>query len=152
MSKQPTIKSYKLENNETRYMFQLYIGVDPLTVKEQSTTRPGFKTIKEAKDSLTVLKVEINSGTYKKKAVETYKDLYDFKDNEIRINKAVARGKQGLYIGPVKNGEPRTIKMDAPTIQLLKYWKKQQSKEYLQHGFNTIIFGQKFLLNRSSWA
>lgn len=289
MSKQPTIKSYKLKNNETRYMFQLYIGVDPLTGKEQSTTRRGFKTKKEAKDALAVLKVEINSGTYKKKAVETYQDLYDmwvkhyentvqdstflktirifknhilptmghykidkinvdtcqylvdgwakklqrfnmvkayaskvvkfamkrgyvhsnpfdlveipvvkktvsleedevenfysreqliellecfkqennmriytffrllsfsgmrkgeafaltwrdinFKDNEIRINKAVARGKQGLYIGPVKNGEPRTIKMDAPTMQLLKDWKKQQSKEYLQLGFNTM--------------
>lgn len=58
-------------------MFQLYIGVDPLTGKEQSTTRRGFKTKKEAKDALVALKVEINRGTYKKKAVETYQDLYD---------------------------------------------------------------------------
>ncbi|WP_449443148.1 Arm DNA-binding domain-containing protein [Ureibacillus acetophenoni] len=56
MSKQPTIKSYKLKNNETRYMFQLYIGVDPLTGKEQSTTRRGFKTKKEAKRCLNRIK------------------------------------------------------------------------------------------------
>ena len=45
-------------------------------------------------------------------------------------------------IGPVKNGEPRTIKMDAPTMQLLKDWKKQQYKEYLQLGFNAMIQNQ----------
>ncbi len=77
MSKQTTIKSYKLKNNETRYMFQIYIGVDPLTGKEQSTTRRGFKTKKEAKDALAQIKVEINNGTFKKKQLETYQDLYD---------------------------------------------------------------------------
>ncbi|TQR14758.1 site-specific integrase [Psychrobacillus soli] len=289
MSKQKTIKSYKLKNNETRYMFHLYVGVDPLTGKEQNTTRRGFKTSKEAKDALAALKVQINNGTYKKNAVETYKDCYDmwinhyentvqdstflktkrlfinhilplmghyiidridvatcqkhvdqwakklkrfnmvkayaskilkfamqrgyiqtnpfdlveipivkkqvsfeedeaenfytreqlvellncfkqegdlrkyaffhllsfsgmrksegfalmwkdinFLDNEIRINKAVARGEQGLYLGPTKNGLSRTIKMDTKTMQLLKDWKKEQAKKYLQLGFNTM--------------
>lgn len=57
MSKQITIQSYKLQNNEIRYMFRLFIGIDPLTGKGQSTTRRGFKTQKEAKDSLAKLRV-----------------------------------------------------------------------------------------------
>ena len=77
MSKQTTIKSYKLKSNATRYMFHLYIGVDPLTGKEQSTTRRGFKTQKEAKDEMAQLKGEIGSGSYKKQATETYQDVYD---------------------------------------------------------------------------
>lgn len=301
MSKQPTIKSYKLKNNETRYMFQLYIGVNPLTGKEQSTTRRGFKTKKEAKDALVALQVEINNGTFKKQQFETYQDIYDmwvthyentvqdstflkttrifhnhilpamgeykvdkidvaicqkhvdqwakelkrfnmvkayaakvlkfaqkrsyiqanpfdlveipiikkqvsleeeenenfytreqlvelldrfkqesnlrryaffhllsfsgmrkseafalmwkdinFVNNEIRINKAVARGKQGLYLGPTKNGLPRTIKMDETTMQLLKDWKKQLAKEYLQHGYNTMKKNQLVFPNTNN--
>lgn len=279
MSKQPTIKSYKLKNNETRYMFHIYIGVDPLTGKERSTTRRGFKNKTEAKAALTALQVEIKNGTYKKKVVETYQDLYDmwiihyentvqdstflkttrifrnhilpvmgqyrvdqidveicqtivnqwakklkrfnmvkayaakvlkfamtrdyiqsnpfdlveipivkkrvsleededenfytreqlielldcfkkegnlrryaffhllsysgmrkseafalfwrdinFDNNEVRITKAVARGENGLYLGPTKNGEARTIKLDETTMELLKEWKTQQAK------------------------
>ncbi|MFJ7971743.1 tyrosine-type recombinase/integrase [Psychrobacillus sp. NPDC096389] len=289
-----TIKSYKLKNNnETRFMFQLYMGVDPLTGKEMTTTRRGFKTRKEAQDALAELKVQVNNGTYKKQAVETYEDIYhiwidhyentvqdstflktsrifknhilpamgeykinkidvvvcqkhvdqwakklkrfnmvkayaamvitfairrglidknpfdlveipilkkrisleedeeenfytreqliellncfkkennlrryaffhllsfsgmrksegfglmwrdiDFVNSEIRINKAVARGEQGLYLGPTKNGLPRTIKMDDTTMKLLKSWKKEQAKKYLERGFNTLIKSQ----------
>lgn len=289
MSKQTTIKNYKLKSNETRYMFHLYIGVDPLTGKELSTTRRGFKTQKEAKDEMAKLKGEISSGSYKKQATETYQDVYDiyiehyentvqdstflktvrifknhilptmgqykidkidvaicqkhvnqwakklkrftmikayaakvltfamkrgfiarnpfdlveipvvkkqisideeenenfynreqlvelldcfnkennlkryaffhllafsgmrkgeafalmwkdinFTSSEIRINKAIARGEQGLYLGPTKNGLPRTIKMDNTTMQLLKEWKHELAEEYLKRGFNTL--------------
>jgi len=58
-------------------MFHLYIGVDPLTGKELSTTRRGFLTKKEAKDALAALKVEISKGTFRKKQLETYQDIYD---------------------------------------------------------------------------
>lgn len=288
MSKQTIIKSYQLKNNEERYMFQLYIGVDSLTGKPMTTTRRGFKSPKEAKDALAELKVQIKNGTFKKQTVETYQDIYDiwiehyentvqdstflktlrnfenhilptmshykidkidvatcqkhvdqwakklkrfmmikayaakvmkfamkrgiidknpfdlveipvvkkrvsfedeenenfytreqlvelldcfkqegnlrryaffhllsfsgmrksegfglmwkdidFENNEVRINKAVARGKEGLYLGPTKNGLPRTIKMDDTTMQLLKAWKKKLAEDFLQHGINT---------------
>lgn len=289
MNSKTTIKSYKLKSNATRYMFHLYIGVDPLTGKELSTTRRGFKTQKEAKDELAKLKGEISSGSYKKQATETYRDVYDiyiehyentvqdstflktvrifknhilptmghykidkidvaicqkhvnqwakklkrftmikayaakvltfamkrgfidrnpfdlveipvvkkqisideeenenfynreqlvellncfkkennlkryaffrllaysgmrkgeafalmwkdinFTSSEIRINKAIARGEQGLYLGPTKNGLPRTIKLDNTTMQLLKEWKHELAMEYLKRGFNTL--------------
>ena len=45
------IKKYTTKNGETRYLFQTYLGIDPLTGKERRTTRRGFKTQKEAKQA-----------------------------------------------------------------------------------------------------
>lgn len=45
------IKKYTTKNEETRYLFQTYLGIDPATGKERRTTRRGFKTIKEAKQA-----------------------------------------------------------------------------------------------------
>jgi len=58
-------------------MFNVYIGVDPMTGKEKRTTRRGFKTKKEAELTLARLKIEIDKGTYKKDTAETYQDVYD---------------------------------------------------------------------------
>lgn len=45
------IKKYTIQNGETRYLFQTYLGIDPITGKERRTTRRGFKTMKEAKQA-----------------------------------------------------------------------------------------------------
>ena len=45
------IKKYTTKHGEIRYLFQTYLGIDPLTGKERRTTRRGFKTIKEAKQA-----------------------------------------------------------------------------------------------------
>lgn len=45
------IKKYTTKNGETRYLFQTYLGIDPVTGKERRTTRRGFKTMKEAKQA-----------------------------------------------------------------------------------------------------
>ena len=70
------IESYKLKNGQTRYQFQLYVGVDSLTGKQKRTTRRGFKTLKAAKIELARLKLEIHNGTFNKTIVETYQDIY----------------------------------------------------------------------------
>lgn len=89
MSKDTNIKSYKLKNGDIRYMFRLYMGVDELTGKERTTTRRGFKTKKEALDTLAELKVQVTNGTYKKQTLETYGDIYhiwiDHYENTVRI-------------------------------------------------------------------
>ncbi|MGN4127240.1 tyrosine-type recombinase/integrase [Lysinibacillus sphaericus] len=72
-----TIKSYSLQNGEKRYQFQLYVGVDPLTGKEQRTTRRGFKTKKEAALELARLNLEIDKGTFRKRTAETFNDVYE---------------------------------------------------------------------------
>ena len=45
------IKKYTTKRGEIRYLFQTYLGIDPLTGKERRTTRRGFKTMKEAKQA-----------------------------------------------------------------------------------------------------
>ncbi len=42
------IESYKLKSGETRYKFNVYLGINPLTGKEMRTNRSGFKTKKQA--------------------------------------------------------------------------------------------------------
>ncbi|WP_255505175.1 site-specific integrase [Lysinibacillus sphaericus] len=70
------IKTYKLQNNEIRYKFHIYIGTDPLTGKEKTTTRSGFKTKKDAKDAYLTLQQEIRNGTYGTVAKDTYGEVY----------------------------------------------------------------------------
>ncbi|WP_431029649.1 Arm DNA-binding domain-containing protein [Lysinibacillus sp. LZ02] len=72
-----TIESYELKNGEKRYKFQIYVGVDPLTGKEQRTTRRGFKTKKEAALALARLKLDIDNGTFRKVQAETFQDVYE---------------------------------------------------------------------------
>jgi len=285
------IESYTLKNGDTRYKFQIYVGVDPLTGNEKRTTRSGFKTMKDAKSALYEIKHEISQGTFRKIQAKTYQDMYelwikqyektveestfvktegyfknhilpamslykvdkitvdacqkhvdewadklkkyrviksyaakvldfaikrgylqtnpftlvdtpkpkqapfeltkdveenfytreqlneflgylkeennpkvytffrllaysgmrkgealalqwkdiDFTKSEIRINKALAKGKNSkLYLKTTKTGTTRTIKMDMETMKILALWKKQQQKEYLTLGFNTL--------------
>lgn len=70
------IKEYHLKNGEKRFMFKIYLGVDPLTGKEITTTRRGFKKTKEAQLAYNRLKFEFNNGTYKKKQTVKYRDVY----------------------------------------------------------------------------
>ena len=58
-------------------MFQIYVGTDPLTGKQQRTTRRGFKTKREAELALARLKLEIDKGTFRKIQAETYQDIYN---------------------------------------------------------------------------
>lgn len=78
MAKKKTsvIERYKLKNGQTRYMFQVYIGTDPLTGKQQRTTRRNFKTKKEAELALARIKLEIDKGTFRKIQAETYSEIY----------------------------------------------------------------------------
>jgi len=71
------IESYSLVDGQKRYMFKIYLGVDPLTGKEQRTTRRGFKTQKEAELALARMKLEISNGTFRKTQAETYQEVYD---------------------------------------------------------------------------
>ncbi|AHN23131.1 site-specific integrase [Lysinibacillus varians] len=78
----------------------------------------------------------------------TWNDI-NFERSEIRINKAISRGKDcRLYLKTTKNGVVRTIKMDETSMSLLLKWKFQQSKIYLEKGINTsnkkqLVFSNK---------
>lgn len=64
----------------------------------------------------------------------TWNDIA-FTSNEIRINKALSRGKENkLYVKTTKTGCVRLLKMDKKTMSILKQWKNQQRTECLQLG------------------
>jgi len=79
------------------------------------------------------------SGMRKGEALAlTWNDLI-FTTNELRINKALSKGKDNqLYVKSTKTGVARTIKMDNKTMAILKEWKKKQKQDYLILGFNTM--------------
>lgn len=72
------IKSYTTKKGETYYQFQLYIGTDEITGKRIKTTRRGFKTKKEAKETYAKLQLNIDKiDTSKKERTLTYKEVYN---------------------------------------------------------------------------
>ncbi|WP_336663716.1 tyrosine-type recombinase/integrase [Kurthia gibsonii] len=96
----------------------------------------------------TLFRLLAYSGMRKGEALAlTWKDI-DFKDNEIRINKALSRGKDNqLYVKSTKTGIARTIKMDEPTLAILKQWRIKQKADYLKLGFNTMTTNQLVFSN-----
>lgn len=70
------IKKYTTKDGETRYLLQIYLGIDPVTKKEKRTTRRGFKTIKEAKqvERNLLLSVEEN-GFSSSDSETTFKEI-----------------------------------------------------------------------------
>lgn len=54
-----TIKKYQDKDGNTRYQFQVYLGVDPQTGKKKSTRRRGFKSKSAARIALSRIEVEL---------------------------------------------------------------------------------------------
>ncbi|WP_294743769.1 tyrosine-type recombinase/integrase [uncultured Exiguobacterium sp.] len=79
------------------------------------------------------------SGMRKGEALALKWTDLNFMNNEIKISKAISRGKNNqLYLKSTKTGTVRNIKMDDQTIQILKQWKKRQQEDLLILGFNTL--------------
>ncbi|WP_429975500.1 tyrosine-type recombinase/integrase [Enterococcus sp. DIV0086] len=72
-----TIKKYTKKDGSTAYMFNAYLGVDPVTGKSKRTTRRGFKTQKEAKLALSRLELEVDSKGFMKQNYNTFKDVFE---------------------------------------------------------------------------
>lgn len=139
-----------------------YLQTNPFTLVDMPITAPKTTVVDEEKvenfytkeqliEFLTCLEKENNykayalfrllafSGIRKGEALAlTWSDLI-FTTNEIRINKALSRGKDNqLYVKTTKTGEARTINMDENTMAVLKEWRKKQIQDYLKLGFNTM--------------
>ena len=66
-----SIKKYTKKDGSTAYMFNAYLGVDPVTGKSRRTTRRGFRTQKEAKLALSRLELEVDSKGFVKQNYST---------------------------------------------------------------------------------
>lgn len=75
MARNANIKEYIKQDGSKAYMFQTYLGVDPVTGKPRKTTRRGFST-KEAALSLSRLKYEIEENGLTKVNHDTFEEIY----------------------------------------------------------------------------
>lgn len=89
------------------------------------------------------------SGMRKGEALALQWNDINFKEQEIRINKALASGEDHqLYVKVTKTkGSIRTIKMDKVTLDILEVWKKKQKQDYLKLGINTLKTNQLVFSN-----
>lgn len=72
-----TFKQYELKNGEKKWLFQSYLGTDPVTGKEIRTTRRGYRTKKEAQLEEKRLQVEVlEGGGLNKVNATTFEEVY----------------------------------------------------------------------------
>ena len=72
------IKKYTKKDGTKAYMFNLYLGTDPVTGKQRRTTRRGFRTIAEAKTALSRLELDVmeNGLPTSKRKIMTFEEVY----------------------------------------------------------------------------
>lgn len=76
MARDSKIKEYIKKDGSKAYMFQTYLGVDPVTGKPRKTTRRGFSTKKEAQLTLSRVKFEIEENGFTNASYETFEEIY----------------------------------------------------------------------------
>ena len=76
MARDSKIKEYIKKDGSKAYMFQTYLGVDPVTGKPRKTTRRGFSTKKEAQLTLSRLKFEIEENGFTKVTHDNFEEIY----------------------------------------------------------------------------
>jgi integrase len=84
-----SVHEYSDKNGNKRYRFQVYLGINPQTGKQQKTRRQGYKTKKAAELAQSRLKLEVeNSGQIEKDNnvlfSTVYKDWYQQYINTVR--------------------------------------------------------------------
>ncbi|CAM3933261.1 site-specific integrase [Mesobacillus zeae] len=71
------IKKYTKKDGTTAYMFNAYLGKDPLTGKKKRTTRRGFKTKKEANVALSKILVEVDEHGLRQNDQMTFQEVFE---------------------------------------------------------------------------
>jgi len=121
MSKTSPINEYRLKNGQKRFRFQIYIGINPLTGKEERTTSSGYKSRKQAELALASMKLEIEKGTFRKQHVETFSDVYNLWMNQYKkdVEKSTLGKTKGIFRNHIlpKLGQYRIQKMDVDICQ-----------------------------------
>lgn len=72
-----TFEQYKKKNGSTAWLFRTYLGIDPSTGKQITTTRRGFKTKKDALLSENRLKIDFQENGLNRVNASTFKEIYE---------------------------------------------------------------------------
>lgn len=72
-----TFEKYQKKDGSYAWMFQTYLGVNPVTGKQMRTKRRGFNSLKEAKRAEKLLQVDVvEKGPSPVERAKTYKEIY----------------------------------------------------------------------------
>lgn len=71
------IKAYQLKNGTTLFRFTIYLGVNPLTGKDEIVTRSKFKTVKQAELAIEKLRFEFTNGLNPANMFKTFNNAYE---------------------------------------------------------------------------
>lgn len=71
-----TFEQYKKKNGSTAWLFRTYLGVDPSTGKQITTTRRGFKTKKDALLAENRLKIAFQENGLNRAKSSSFKEIY----------------------------------------------------------------------------
>ena len=94
------IKKYTKKDGSKAYMFNLYLGTDPVTGKQRRTTRRGFRTMAEAKTALSRLELEVmeNGLPTSKRKIMTFEEVYKmwFEQYKTTVKESTAYTQAGI--------------------------------------------------------
>ena len=147
------VNKYLDKNGNTRYQFQLYMGIDPQTGNKKRTRRRGFRTKKEATLALSRLTLELESkGSLPTENnilfSEVYSEWYEQYINTVR--ESTWNRTAGMFNNHILpefgNKRIRTITI-AQCQTALNKWFKAVSRNY-KRWYNYVIQIFEFALKR----
>lgn len=140
-----TIKQYEKKDGSKAWMFQTYLGINPMTGKEIRTTRRNFKSKKEAQIELNRLLVDFEENGLKKESNETFKEIYElwyesYKTTVKEVTQLKIEIKFNKWILP-KYGNLRIKEISVKYIQkTLNEWSKTTDQYKVLHSTVSRIF------------
>lgn len=145
------IQKYTKADGSKAYMFQAYLGIDPLTGKKKRTTRRGFKTQKEAKLALAQLQLEIESNSLSKQDYSTFKDVYElwFANYKHTVKESSVQRVRYLFNNQIlpKFGHLRINKINTAICQkIVNEWNEENSPTRLR-SYTKKIFTYAISIN-----
>ncbi|MFM1538412.1 tyrosine-type recombinase/integrase [Helcococcus bovis] len=126
------IKKYKDKNGNTRYKFNIYLGIDHLTGKEKRTNRSGFKTEKQAKLEYSRLMTGLSdTKNNRHKFIDVYQEWFEVYKLTVKESTLYdVEGKIKKHILPAF----KDVYLDTISLKVTQKWLNELSDEL--HSFS----------------
>lgn len=139
-----SIQKYKNKKGKQLYKFKIYLGTDPITNKQITTTRRGFTSIKSAKSAARKLQTEFEEqgwGSDNTSDIKTFQQLFEvwFENYQLSVKKSTATDSWQIYERYIK---PKFGSSNIQRINVLfcqkcvNYWYKNYREA--RHIKNTV--------------
>lgn len=132
------IIKYTKKDGSKAYMFNLYLGTDPVTGKQRRTTRRGFRTMAEAKTALSRLELEVmeNGLPTSKRKIMTFEEVYKLwfeqhkatvKESSAYIHNTIIKVQVLPYFGTLRVDKIDTVYCQKQVNRIFKTLKNYNS-------------------------